>query len=531
MYNGRIWRQSGKLYDWILINQETGRIVKCGNGELPDQMGVNKIDMKQQWVFPGFHDCHSHIADTGNILSGKSDLQMPRSIEEFQNRIKNIALKQSSEEWVVGYNWDHHLMKRFPTAKDIDAVISDVPVVLYRVCCHICVVNSMVLSKLGISKSMLTSANTYIGRFDDKHEHAGEPNGLLFEDDGVSLVMNSVPELSSDLKKENILLALNKCLKEGITSVHTCEGKYWNEYVSLAKASMLPICCYFSPYSQNFGCENFPSQPKETYENLSCDIVKIFIDGALGCDTALLSLPYQNKSGDDSDKYGRLQKTEEEFKDIVNKVTKAGFRLEIHVIGDKAAEIALDLLESCSVSPSSRPLFVHCQILREDLLDRLLKCGVVPTIQPSFVPTDAAWIEDKLPPSLRTCIYPWKTLLQKGLVCGGSSDTPVETTNPLQGIYDAIFRLSPNGTPFIKSECLTFVEAVNLYTCGSAYADYVEHYKGKLEKDFQADLVVLDVPLLPDGIPANLPENPKLLKETTVKEVWIKGKLTWSKGA
>ena len=530
LYNGCIWRQCGSLYDWILFDSKTGVIANCGVGNPPRKEASNSYDLRKQWVFPGFHDSHLHIGETGKLMNEKYNLKLPKSIDKFKENLAVIATKYSvSDEWLVGYNWDHHFMGRLPTVEDLDAVVADAPAVLFRVCMHICVVNSVALSKLNISKSTDSFAGSCIGRFGKDHPKFGEPNGILCESEGIGMILDSLPELTTEQKKKNILLALQQCLKQGITSVHTCEDSYWNEYVSLANSSQLPIHCYYSPFCTNIGSSNFPSKPGESYENLSCDIVKVFIDGALGTETAAISVPYLKKNADGSENYGLLQKTENEFQKVFKWINEAGYRFEIHVIGDKAAEIALNLLELAEVSSSSRPIFVHCQILRNELIPRMLKCGVVPTIQPSFVPTDSGWIDGNLPPALKDCIYPWKTLLNKGLVCGGSSDSPVETTNPLQGIYDAIYRPSPDGSPFVESECLSFAEAVNLYTCGSAYADFAEKTKGKLEIGYQADIVVLDVPLQSNGSPANLAENPKLLKETTVKEVWVKGKKAWSK--
>ena len=527
-YNCQVWRDCGKLYDWFVVDQKSGKVVDCGNNEPSDAEVINKVDMKQQWIFPGFHDSHLHVGYTGMYINKNYNLNLPRSFEEFKQRLKLLISSLPSDQgWFVGYNWDHSLMGQMPTIEDIDKIVSDRPVVLFRTCLHICLVNSVAFSKLNISS--LDLASDHLGKYEIGHPKAGQPNGLFLEDKGVKIVLAMIPETSSDHKKKNVLIVLNRCLQEGLTSVHTCEDSYWNEYVELAKSSQLPIHCYYSPFPDNFGSANCPSKPEKILENLSCDIVKVFIDGALGSSTAAISVPYLQKNSEGGDNYGILQKTKEDFKNLFSKINDAGFRLEIHVIGDKAAELALDLLESCQISPETRPIFVHCQILREDLLSRMVNRGVVPTIQPSFVPTDAKWIHESLPPELMKCIYPWKTLLRKGLVCGGSSDSPVETTNPLQGIYDAIYRPSPDGTPFLESECLTFKEAVSLYTTGSAFADFAESYKGKLEIGFQADFVVLDVPSLADGTPHNLPQNPKLLKETTVKEVWIKGKKVWQK--
>ena len=53
---------------------------------------------------------------------------------------------------------------------------------------------------------------------------------------------------------------------------------------------------------------------------------------------------------------------QEELKDLVHEATSAGFRLEIHVIGDRAAETALDALDAVNVAPEKRTILTHCQV-------------------------------------------------------------------------------------------------------------------------------------------------------------------------
>lgn len=54
------------------------------------------------------------------------------------------------------------------------------------------------------------------------------------------------------------------------------------------------------------------------------------------------------------------------------------------------------------------------QILREDLVKKMVQHGVIANIQPQFVPTDACWAEKMLPPDLLEYAYAWKTILHAG---------------------------------------------------------------------------------------------------------------------
>uniref|UniRef100_H2YL38 Amidohydrolase 3 domain-containing protein n=1 Tax=Ciona savignyi TaxID=51511 RepID=H2YL38_CIOSA len=504
-----------------------GKIVGCGNHEdqIPEDSSRFEVrDLNQRWIFPGFYDSHIHASVHGKMLIDKWNLRLPRTVKELKSRLKVMIENDLTTGWIEGFGWDHELMDRIPTKEDLDEVIPDRPVFLNRICLHIIVANSKALKVANITNDIKDPDNGHLDRYPEGHPLANQLTGVLREDGGVQLITKIIPQRASDLKKKDILAGLHDCLKNGITSLHSIEQSHWQEYVELAKENLLPISCYISPWFTDMDTDNFPKFSGESYPNLHCDCVKVFLDGALGVSTAAISQPYVSLVNG-KENYGVVLQDRAKLEKILRKINDRGFRPEMHVIGDRAVEIALDCLEKVGVDPKKRPIFVHCQILRRDLIDRMRKCGVVPTIQPTFVTTDSGWIRQKLPPSLFDCIYPWKTLLQNGIVCGGSSDGPVENINPLHGIYDAIFRTDQTtGEPFIPSECLTFKEAVNLYTTYSAYVDNAENFKGKIESGFQADFVVLDVPLADDGLPMHLPKHPEILKEVQISEVWVAGK-------
>ena len=43
-------------------------------------------------------------------------------------------------------------------------------------------------------------------------------------------------------------------------------------------------------------------------------------------------------------------------------MNEAGYRLEVHVIGDRAAEATIEALEKAEVTPERRPILTHCQV-------------------------------------------------------------------------------------------------------------------------------------------------------------------------
>ena len=47
----------------------------------------------------------------------------------------------------------------------------------------------------------------------------------------------------------------------------------------------------------------------------------------------------------------------------MHEATAQGYRLEIHVIGDAAAEAAISAIEAADVARERRPILTHCQVV------------------------------------------------------------------------------------------------------------------------------------------------------------------------
>lgn len=142
---------------------------------------------------------------------------------------------------------------------------------------------------------------------------------------------------------------------------------------------------------------------------------------------------------------------------------------------------------------------------------------VVANIQPSFVVTDAAWIKKRLPDSLLTHAYVWKTLLSRGIPCSGGSDAPIETMNPFRGMYDAIYRDVPHDSEaevFKPEERLSFTQALHLYTRGAAYAGRCETTRGWLAPGYVADLTI---------VREDIVNYPHLMRDILPEQVWVGG--------
>jgi predicted amidohydrolase YtcJ len=103
------------------------------------------------------------------------------------------------------------------------------------------------------------------------------------------------------------------------------------------------------------------------------------------------------------------------------------------------------------------------------------------------------WAADRLDPERAKYSYAWRSMLSHHIPLAFGTDYPVESINPFRGLYAAVTRQNEAGTKtYEPQEKLTLNEALYAYTQGSAYADFREKEKGRLEPGFLADFIVLD---------------------------------------
>ena len=152
--DGRIDRFRG-----LVVNDE-GKVVQVLRGTAAPIMPFDRrIDAGGRTLLPGLIDAHGHVMAIGfNAL--QLDLTGTRSLEDLQQRLKAYAAAHPQARWILGRGWNQELWpdRKFPTAADIDAVVSDRPVWLGRVDGHAAIANSAAMQAASISSCAFASA-------------------------------------------------------------------------------------------------------------------------------------------------------------------------------------------------------------------------------------------------------------------------------------------------------------------------------------------------------------------------------------
>ena len=226
--------------------------------------------------------------------------------------------------------------------------------------------------------------------------------------------------------------------------------------------------------------------------------LKGFIDGTLGSGTALFFDPYI----DDPEKTGLPQMSYDKLEELVVSADKAGFQIGIHAIGDKANHWVLNAYEKAQQlngRRDSRHRIEHAQVLQNDDIHRFATLGVIASMQPTHCITDKRFDEKRI--GIKRCqgAYAWQKLLNAKAAIAFGTDYPVEPINPLEGLYAAVTRKDRNGEPgegWFPSQKLSMEKAIELYTLGSAYAEFMEDRKGMIKRGYLGDVVIFNNDLM-----------------------------------
>ncbi|MBC7235274.1 MAG: amidohydrolase [Chloroflexi bacterium] len=455
--------------------------------------GVRLLDLGGCSLLPGFEDAHLHLCSHGLALT-QVDLGEARSLEEALARLERQAAKRPAGAWLRGRGWNHNSWPKpvQPTRYDLDRVVGERPVALVSKDGHALWVNSAVLRLAGISRHTPDPPGGEILR-----DASGEPNGILTEK-AQALIWRHVPEPDAEAMEAAARAALADAARHGITALHNCEGpaalaalRRLQEADALTARVWHMIPMEYLDQARALGLRSGFGD-----EMLRLGHIKMFADGALGSGTAEMLAPYE----DWPDRRGVAATSSAELWEAIVASLRAGLAPAIHAIGDAANRRVLDLYARAyekgllaALPHGLRPRIEHAQLLTPEDIPRLGQLGVVASMQPIHATQDMAMADLHWGKRARWG-YAWRSLLERGAILAFGSDCPVETLDPLAGLYAAVTRRRADGTPpggWYPEEALTLDQALEAYTRGSARACGQLASRGSLAPGKLADLVVL----------------------------------------
>ena len=507
------------------IAVKNGRILFVGDEEKSYEYSNENtqiLDLKGKTLIPGLADAHAHIGGTGKFLQ-TLNFHGTTSASEIISMVRSAVSRTPPGEWIEGRGWDQNdwQVKKFPTSELLDKVVPDNPVVFNRVDGHAYWVNQKVLDLAGITSAAPDPDGGRIVRLPGTNK----PSGILI-DNAMSLINDIKPEPTYELKKRRIVQSLSYSLKLGLTTIHDAgsdpdEVKIYKELALEGKLN--PRVYVMLDDDKELKEKYFKVGPQiGLFDNhLTIRTLKLYADGALGSRGALLLEPYS----DDPENSGLPVTSESELRKRFAEGIKHGFQIATHAIGDSGNRLILDIVKENlegEMQNDHRSRIEHAQVLSLDDIQRFNLLGVIPSMQPTHCTSDMYWAEDRIGSERIKGAYAWRKLLDTGVVIPGGSDSPVESINPLWGIYAAVTRQDHESYPeggWQPEERMTMVEAVKMFSAWAAYASFEEDIKGTIEVGKLADFTILSKDIFR--------EDPSVLLETEVLMTVVGGEILY----
>lgn len=487
LHNGKVFVAPGRYAEAVAVSGR--RISKVGtSAEVLALKGekTRAIDLAGRALVPGFHDAHLHLLKGGLSLS-RLDLSGVVSSSEAVTRVKAYAAARPGDGWILGRGWDHTAFpgQAYPTAAELDAVVSSRPVYLTHVDGHLAWANTRALELAGIDPSTAT--------------------GVLIED-AMDPVKAVLPKPGPAEVKDALRAALELARRSGVTSVQgpldSDDGAVLAAWRELDRAGEVTLRWFAwgrieDPQNAARLKARFADLRPERFRLAA---LKGFVDGVISARTAAMLEPY----ADDPATRGEPM-AEDRLQALVKRAHQAGFQAALHAIGDRAVRMALDACEASAKSavekgvalPSFPCKIEHLEVVHPDDLRRFASSRAAASVQPSHMTYDREsqnYNPARLGARARHA-FPWRDLLSAGAAVSFGTDWPVMPLHPRVALFAATTRRHFDGAPkggWFPRQRLRLEEAVSAYTLEPARAIGRDAELGSIEEGRLADLVVLD---------------------------------------
>ena len=462
---------------------------------------------------PGFIEGHGHYSGLGFSLINLNFLNA-RSWEEIVDSVVVRARKTKKGSWIIGRGWHQEKWDSLP-ALSVDGYpihnalsnqVGDHPVLLYHASGHSVFANQKAMELAGVYNAEISDpAGGRIIRGGN-----GVPTGV-FEERAMEALRDAQHAYEKGLDEKTldsiwysaILKAEDECLRKGITSFQDAGSSYSeiSKYKNLAEQNKMRVRLYAMlrhPLEELEGKAGTAKVMNAGRNFFTCNAIKSEVDGALGAFGAWMLKPYSDKPGFSGQNTTDIY----DVKKIADIAMEEGMQFCVHAIGDRANRVVLDIYEGVmATNPEKDNLrwrIEHAQHLNTSDIPRFAKLGIIASMQGIHCTSDAPFVVKRLGVErARTGAYPWRSLLDNGVVIANGTDAPVEDVDPIKSFYASVTRKRvDNGLEFFPEQRMTREEAIRSYTLGNAYASFEEKQKGSLRVGKFGDIVILSKNLI-----------------------------------
>lgn len=483
------------------------------------------VDLRGKMVIPGMIDTHLHPPGLSLMELYEVQLFGIDSIEGYVEAVKKFIDQHSDAAVVYGRGWSWAIMQndeltKGPRKEYLDAVVSDIPVILRASDGHTLWVNSKALEINGITED----TEVPFGGVIERDAVTGELWGT-FKEAAMSLI--ALPEYTFEQYSKAMAAFQTKMHSYGITGI-LCMASLPFEIIfrvfnEMQRTGTLGLrvrgAMTVNPkddLSAQFAIIN-DRRKQYNSENLKVISTKFFTDGVVEGGTSYLLEPYMPGAGKGDHYYGDFLWDMDHLQQAFCMANKCGLSIHVHSTGDASTRNVLDALEyaKSQVPGNHRNVITHLQLVDKEDIPRFKALNVIASVQPYWHFKGPNWwrnVDYQFLGARAEQEFPLGSFFKHDIVVTSSSDYHATLVpNPMLAIDIGVTRNIDNGNLhgveditdvddarylLNKNERASVEQMIKSFTSNSAYTLFMENEIGSLEAGKLADLVVLDQNLL-----------------------------------
>ena len=528
LINARLWSPDGAGTGCDAIVAEGARITaltSTAQARAQAGPGTRVIDLGGRLAIPAFGDAHVHPVG-GGLESLRCDLIGPRDRARYLRVIADCARTLGPDDWVLGGGWS---MEAFPggvpPAADLVEAAGGRPVFLPNRDHHSAWVSPAALARAGVTRDTPDPPDGRIerdcrrravGHAARRGHAAGVPADRAADPGrtgrrattgqrhlhalGITHWQDAIVGEAPDIGIPDALDTYRRAAEQGWLTGRVNGALWWDRRRGLEQIPDLLA------RREQAGTGVFQATS-----------VKLMLDGVCETLTAAMTEPYTRPAGDSAggpaghaaghSHRGDLFVPGEEAAEAVRLLSREGFQVHMHAIGDRAVHAALDAVAAAAGPGTPKDLrhhIAHLQFIRPEDVDRFADLGrggqlPAPVGRPRTADgrahaalrrpgTGPLAVPDRHPgpPRRPAGLRQRLARVQRRPAAG----------DPRRGQPALSDRLGRPGTPeterpFLPAEALPLAQSLAAFTTGVAYVNHREHELGSLRPGHQADIAVL----------------------------------------
>jgi predicted amidohydrolase YtcJ len=499
LMNGRIATQDERRSMVQALAIKDGRVYASGSNDTVARYRgpeTRTIDLNGRTVIPGLIDSHSHPIRGGLYYNLELRWDGVPSLADALRMLREQAQRTPPNQWVRvvgGWSEFQFAEKRLPTLDEINAAAPDTPVFVLHLYAA-ALLNRAAVRAAGYDKDTPNPPGGEIQR-----DRAGNPTGLLIARPNAFILYSTLakgPKLPYEQQLNSTRQFMRELNRLGVTSVIDAGGGFQNypqdyEVVSaLHRDNLLTLRLAANLFTQraNQELDDFSTWTKTVRAGQGDDMYRINGGGEM--------LVYSAADFEDflEQRPEMPDRMERDLNAVVRLLAENRWPFRLHATYDQTIDRALTVFESVNREvpfDGVHWMIDHAETISPRNIDRIraLRGGIAVQHRMAF---QGEYFVNRYGKAQAAHSPPIKRMLAAGVPVGAGTDaTRVASYNPFVSLYWLVSGKTVGGTQIYDDNRFERMEALRLWTVGSAWFSSEENKKGALVPGQLADLAVL----------------------------------------